>query len=103
MKHKISYQRHWGCDGTTYRQTIRLEMSNNELSELNKRVEQRKQEHANMCLFHVMWWDNVLPFNEGKTYMKISQFVLLVDLLGLNKDKRLKLDRNTILILKVVC
>ena len=67
------------------------------------RIAERKREHANMCLFHVMAWNYVQPFTEGKTYMKISQFVLLVDLLGLYNDKRLKLDRNTILNLKVVC
>lgn len=103
MKYKISYQKDWACDGATYRQTIRLEMTNDELKKLNERIAERKREHANMCLFHVMVWDYVLPFTEGKTYMTISQFVLLVDLLSLSKDKRLKLDRNTILNLKVVC
>lgn len=103
MKYKISYQKDWGCDGTTYRQTIRLELTKNELANLNERIAERKREHANMCLFHVMVWDYVQPFTEGKTYMRISQFALLVDLLSLNKDKRLKLDRNTILNLKVVC
>ena len=103
MKYKISYQKDWGCDGTTYRQTIRLELTKNELANLNRRIVKKKQAHAPMCLFHVMWWSNVTRLTEGKTYMKISQFVLLVDLLGLYKDKRLKLDRNTILNLKVVC
>lgn len=103
MKYKISYQKDWACDGTTYRQAIRLEMTNDELKKLNERIAERKREHANMCLFHVMAWNYVQPFTEGKTYMKISQFALLVDLLSLNKDKRLKLDRNTILNLKVVC
>ena len=27
MRYKISYQKDWGCDGTTYRQTIRLELT----------------------------------------------------------------------------
>ena len=103
MNYKISYQKHWGCDGTTYRQTIRLELTKNELANLNRRITKKKQAHAPMCLFHVMWWSNVTRLTEGKTFMKISQFVLLVDLLGLYNDKRLKLDRNTILILKVVC
>lgn len=103
MKYKISYQRDWNCDGTVYLQTIRLEVSKKELVNLNKRIAKKKQGHAPMCLFHVMWWSNVTPITEGKTYMTISQFVLLVDLLKLYNDKRLKLDRNTILNLKVVC
>ena len=103
MKYKISYQKDWNCDGTTYLQAIRLEVSKKELANLNRRISKKKQAHAPMCLFHVMWWSNVTRLTEGKTYMKISQFVLLVDLLGLYNDKRLKLDRNTILNLKVVC
>lgn len=103
MIYKVSYQQDWNpYDGTHYNQTIRLQMWRHEKTRLNKRIRYRKTHPTKMVLFHEMDWKYVFPLMEGKWYMTISEFVLLVDLLGLKNDKRVKLNRNTILKLELI-
>lgn len=101
---KVSYQKQWGADGTVYRQTIRISMSRKSLELLNDWAVNfaRKFKHGDTFYGHLVEPNNIKkPLFEGKNYLKLSQFWALYYLYELQDNKRVKTDRNTILLIEI--
>lgn len=98
----VSYQKTWDKDGTCYKQTIRVKMSPDELSDLNDTLSDIANElnagggiYAGRAVTQPQNLKKSLFF--GDNYLTVSQFVVLSKLYDWDLEKRILDGRNTIL------
>jgi hypothetical protein len=102
MKTTVNYMTKYGEDGTVYRQTITVNMTRQQLDDINQSIEKAKVEKARQVKWHCMSWNLVEPIHEGENRLSISTFVLLYQILGWKSRPRIKEQhRNTILNVKI--
>lgn len=101
----VSYQKEFGEEGTVYRQTLRIKTNLATWYIINEWLKNyaSKIKYGETIKGHVMIPENIKPIEIGKNYLKITEFVALDVLLGLSEKKRVKTDRNTILIAELPC
>ena len=105
MKTKVSYQKDWSADGTCYRQTIRVKMTDADLSALNDNLSdiadglrQGGDIYNGRFISFPNYLKEELVF--GKNYLKVSQFYALSSIYDWNLEKRILDGRNTIFIIE---
>ena len=107
----VSYPSNWDDEGHHYSQTIKIGLTQEDLDALNSKLTRMADSFdtpdedgvisANPMLNgHEMVSNNLrTPLQFGKNHLKLSQLYALAELLNWKEYKRVKMNRNTILLI----
>lgn len=107
----VSYQSKFGDMGTHYSQTIKIGLTQEDLDTLNSKLVGMADSYDTpnenglinsnpMLNGHEMVSKYLrMPLQFGKNHLKLSQLYALAELLNWREYKRVKMDRNTILLI----
>lgn len=107
----VNYSSKYGETGTHYNQTIKIGLTQEDLDSLNSKLVEMADSYdtpdergtidpspmLNGHEMHSGSLRNTLKF--GKNHLKISQLYALAELLNWKEYKRVKMDRNTVLLI----
>ena len=95
---KVSYQKEWNEQGTCYRQTISVYMTEDDLIHLNKKLADVRAilRYGETLDGHCVDPSNIKWLDFGKNYLTITEFVVLKQIFGWENEKRVLEGRNTI-------
>ena len=92
MQYKVNYYPVWSPEGATYRQTIKAHLTKEELKKLNIYILACRGKYPELAIY-------LRPLVFGTNYSKLSQRKVFTEFFRLEKDKRIKTDRNTRIII----
>lgn len=88
MEYKVSYNKVWSAEGTTYDQTIKIKCTYQKLAKINKDLE------IDYLFIDPRKAIYLHQIKDGVNYTTLTTKAAVCADLGLNKDRRV-LDRNT--------
>ena len=103
MEYKVSYMESWSGDGTHYNQRITAKMSEDELSQFNKYIAERKSQinkkkvKNGMDLNYLCYARFLI---RGKNHTTLTTREIFRSYFKLYGDKRIK-DRNTLIVVNL--
>ena len=107
----VSYPSNWDDEGYHYNQTIKIGLTQEDLDALNSKLTRMADSFDTpdedgvistnpMLNGHEMSFKYLrMPLQFGKNHLKLSQLYALAELLNWKEYKRVKMDRNTILLI----
>lgn len=106
MRYKISYNKKWDNEGTTYTQTLNVTLTRKEFTDLNYHIAIAK---LNAPYWHTDYKLYLDTFKKGINYTKLTQIKFFAQYFGITdihtniiNDKRFKQDRNTIVYINII-
>lgn len=106
MRYKISYNKKWNNEGTTYSQTLNVTLTRKEFTDLNDYIAVAKLNTPSWNTDYKLYLNT---FNEGINYTKLTQIKFFAQYFGIISintnivnDKRFKQDRNTIVKINII-
>lgn len=106
MRYKISYNKKWNNEGTTYSQTLNVTLTRKEFTDLNHNITLAKLNAPSWNTDYKLYLNT---FKKGINYTKLTQikfFAQYFGIIGINtntiNDKRFKQDRNTIVKINII-
>ena len=105
-KPSVSYPSNWDDEGYHYNQTIKIGLTQEDLDTLNSKLTSMANEYATPNEDGVYDPTKLMasdylkePLQFGKNHLKLSQLYALAKILNWAEYKRVKMDRNTILLI----
>ena len=106
MRYKISYDKKWNNEGTTYSQTLNVTLTRKEFTDLNHNITLAKLNAPSWNTYYKLYLDT---FKKGINYTKLTQIKFFAQYFGIISintnivnDKRFKQDRNTIVKINII-
>lgn len=106
MHYKISYNKKWNNEGTTYSQTLNVTLTRKEFTELNHNITLAKLNAPSWNTDYKLYLNT---FKKGINYTKLTQIKFFAQYFGIISintnivnDKRFKQDRNTIVKINII-
>lgn len=105
MRYKISYQKKWNEEGTTYNQTLNVKITRQEFRLLNYHIATTKLNAPSWNTNYKLYLDT---FKVGINYTKLTQIKFFAEYFGIidshnrTRNERFKQDRNTIVIINLI-
>ena len=106
MRYKISYNKKWNNEGTTYSQTLNVTLTRKEFTDLNDYIALAKLNAPSWNTDYKLYLDT---FKKGINYTKLTQIKFFAQYFGIISintnivnDKRFKQNRNTIVKINII-
>lgn len=106
MRYKISYNKKWNNEGTTYSQTLNVTLTRKEFTDLNHNITLAKLNAPSWNTDYKLYLDT---FKKVINYTKLTQIKFFAQYFGITdihtnivNDKRFKQDRNTIVKINII-
>lgn len=106
MRYKISYNKKWNNEGTSYSQTLNVTLTRKEFTDLNHNITLAKLNAPSWNTDYKLYLNT---FKKGINYTKLTQIKFFVQYFGIItintniiNDKRFKQDRNTIVKINII-
>ena len=106
MRYKISYNKKWNNEGTSYSQTLNVTLTRKEFTDLNHNITLAKLNAPSWNTDYKLYLNT---FKKGINYAKLTQIKFFAQYFGIISintniinDKRFKQDRNTIVKINII-
>lgn len=106
MRYKISYNKKWNNEGTTYSQTLNVTLTRKEFTDLNHNITLAKLNAPSWNTDYKLYLNT---FKKDINYTKLTQIKFFAQYFGIISintnivnDKRFKQDRNTIVKINII-
>ena len=106
MCYKISYNKKWNNEGTTYSQTLNVTLTQKEFTDLNHNITLAKLNAPSWNTDYKLYLNT---FKKGINYTKLTQIKFFAQYFGIISintnivnDKRFKQNRNTIVKINIL-